>query len=72
MSYGLPVISSSGNGTASYLNQFYVFWANDKKFERDTKRIVPNLKTAGNDNLGLARTNHNQKLIVNKMLKVIE
>ena len=73
MSYGLPVISSSGNGTASYLNQFYVFWANDKKSLKEIlKRIVPNLKTAMNENLGLARTNHNQKLIVNKMLKVIQ
>lgn len=72
MSYGLPVISGSGNGTSCYIENKQVFWTGESKSLVETiSWSLQFLQGIGLRNFYLARKNHNPEKIVKKMMEVI-
>jgi len=72
MSYGLPTISSSGNGTACYLHKYSVFRSKDIDSLRQTLlTTMHTLDYLRGYNLNSARVNHNPEKIVKEIMEVI-
>jgi len=72
MSYGLPVICSSTNGTKCYFNQRLVFKSRNKaNLIKVIEDSLSNLEAIGNQNLATSRDFHNPKLIVKQYMEVL-
>ena len=73
MSHGLPVISSSGNGSSCYIDKDYVFNSGDKEsLAKVINNSLSNLEFMGYRNYKLVEKNHKPKNIVKKIIEVIE